>query len=307
MTEGGCVLSDIKNQESKNQKPKIKIMNYESYQNQNDKEYRSEYAAWVNGLSEKQQQALIERGLSQPHIETRGAGAPELDQDRLADNHWMPGVDCDDIGEEGAGTGEGIHLDGAAEFPPGRESLQDSLRIMVAELFESKKPQYTIAVIGVGLRVFAEGRGLPSRIAEQHSKPQREVRKSATLMMEKLRISSDEDRRALRRLAGELWSSTNARLSLEILAVVSGVCYQGLSQTSIAARHKVTRAAVSKRCVEMTVKLGLPPSRAMKGESTRKTYADSQRFPLCKKDGMRTFRRHDGSHQCEHCGNVNSK
>ncbi|MDA7598363.1 hypothetical protein N8813_05510, partial [bacterium] len=96
----------------------------------------------------------------------RGAGAPELDQDRLADSHWMPGVDCDEVEEEGAETGEGIHLDGAAEFPPGRESLQDSLRIMVAELFESKKPQYTIAVIGVGLRVFAEGRGWIHKMAQ---------------------------------------------------------------------------------------------------------------------------------------------
>ena len=46
--------------------------------------------------------------------------------------------------------------------------------------------------------------------------------------------------------------------------------------TSIAKRHGVTRAAVSKRCVDITTRLNLPPSRAMRSELARKIYRLSQ-------------------------------
>ena len=39
--------------------------------------------------------------------------------------------------------------------------------------------------------------------------------------------------------------------------------------TDIAKRHGVTRAAVSKRCVELTRALNLKPSRAMRSESSQ--------------------------------------
>ena len=43
--------------------------------------------------------------------------------------------------------------------------------------------------------------------------------------------------------------------------------------SAIARRHGVTRAAVSKRCVEMTEKLGVLPSRAMRTLTARDAYA----------------------------------
>ena len=69
---------------------------------------------------------------------------------------------------------------------------------------------------------------------------------------------------ALRRLIGEMLMQSNASLSLECLALVTGLAYDGGSMTEIAERHEVTRAAVSKRCVELTIALNLKPSRAMR-------------------------------------------
>lgn len=76
----------------------------------------------------------------------------------------------------------------------------------------------------------------------------------------------------LRRLVGELIGQDNARLSLECLALVTGLAYCGDSMTEIARRHGVTRAAVSKRCVELTRALNLKPSRAMRSLQARQSY-----------------------------------
>jgi hypothetical protein len=44
----------------------------------------------------------------------------------------------------------------------------------------------------------------------------------------------------------------DARLTAECIALVSGLSYTGSSMTEIAERQGITRAAVSKRCVELT-------------------------------------------------------
>jgi hypothetical protein len=88
---------------------------------------------------------------------------------------------------------------------------------------------------------------------------------------------SDRIWEVLRRLLGDLLSSPNTQLSLECLAIVSGVGFMGDSMTAIAKRHGVTRAAVSKRCVQITEQLNLMPSRAMKSLTARKAYRTAQR------------------------------
>ncbi len=80
----------------------------------------------------------------------------------------------------------------------------------------------------------------------------------------------------LRRLVGQLMADRNARLSLECLALVSGLSFLGDSMSAVARRHKVTRAAVSKRCVELTEHLNLLPSRAMRSLTARRTYRAAQ-------------------------------
>ena len=80
----------------------------------------------------------------------------------------------------------------------------------------------------------------------------------------------------MRRMLGELLSHDNARLTVECLAVVSGLQYSGASMTEIAKRHGVTRAAVSKRCVELTELLDLRPSRAMRSLTARHRYRQAR-------------------------------
>jgi hypothetical protein len=76
----------------------------------------------------------------------------------------------------------------------------------------------------------------------------------------------------VRRVLGEVLSHGNARLTAECIALVSGLSYTGSSMTEIAQRHGITRAAVSKRCVELTELLDLRPSRAMRSLTARKSY-----------------------------------
>lgn len=86
--------------------------------------------------------------------------------------------------------------------------------------------------------------------------------------------------RLLRRLVGELAMQDQVRLSLECLALVTGLSYDGFSMTAIATRHGVTRAAVSKRCVELTQALGLQPSRAMRRRKARHSYCQARTLKL---------------------------
>ena len=81
---------------------------------------------------------------------------------------------------------------------------------------------------------------------------------------------------AIRRVVAEIICHSNARLTAECVALVSGFAYTGSSMTAIAKRHGVTRAAVSKRCVELTELLDLPPSRAMRSLTARKSYRSAR-------------------------------
>ena len=81
---------------------------------------------------------------------------------------------------------------------------------------------------------------------------------------------------AIRRVVAEILCHANARLTTECIALVSGLAYTGSSMTEIAKRHGISRAAVSKRCVELTELLDLPPSRAMRSLTARKRYRDAR-------------------------------
>ena len=83
--------------------------------------------------------------------------------------------------------------------------------------------------------------------------------------------------RILRHLVADLVAEGNTRLTIECLAIALGLrVYAGDSMTEIANRHGVTRAAVSKRCVDITTRLNLQPSRAMRSKRARQTYRNSQ-------------------------------
>jgi hypothetical protein len=92
---------------------------------------------------------------------------------------------------------------------------------------------------------------------------------------------------AIRRVLAEILCHANARLTAECLALVSGLVYSGDSMTEIARRHGITRAAVSKRCVELTELLDLPPSRAMRSLTARQRYRTAR---------IRSTRSHEHAH-----------
>ena len=81
----------------------------------------------------------------------------------------------------------------------------------------------------------------------------------------------------LRRLVADIIYEDNTRLTIDCLSIALGLrVYEGDSMTKIAKRHGITRAAVSKRCVDITERLKLPPSRAMRSEKARRIYRRSQ-------------------------------
>jgi hypothetical protein len=98
---------------------------------------------------------------------------------------------------------------------------------------------------------------------------------------------SPEDLRimeALQKLIGELVTDRNPRLAIECLALVCSIAYQGNSLTEIAARHDLTRAAVSKRCLELSERLGVKNRRALRSDHAREAYAEA-RIESLKKQG----------------------
>lgn len=84
----------------------------------------------------------------------------------------------------------------------------------------------------------------------------------------------------IRRLVGDLLAADNARLALECVALVSGVSFLGDSMRAIARKHAMSRAAVSKRCVEFAQQIGLPPSRAMRPLTARIAYVAARKRSL---------------------------
>ena len=98
------------------------------------------------------------------------------------------------------------------------------------------------------------------------------------------RTDAEEVWDVVRRLLGELLVQKNAKLALECLALTSGVSFLGDSMTEIAKRHGLTRAAVSKRCVELAQKIGLPPSRAMRSLTARVAYAQARKESLRRRE-----------------------
>ena len=84
----------------------------------------------------------------------------------------------------------------------------------------------------------------------------------------------------IRRLVGHLMDQDNARLALDCLALASGVAFLGDSMSAVGRKHGLSRAAVSKRCIELLCEINLPPSRAMRSLTAREAYSDARNETL---------------------------
>ena len=80
----------------------------------------------------------------------------------------------------------------------------------------------------------------------------------------------------VRRLVGIMLADSNPALGVECVALVTGIGYEGASEADIARRHAVTRAAVSKRCIELCEAFGIPPVRAMRPKVNRENCREAR-------------------------------
>jgi hypothetical protein len=78
---------------------------------------------------------------------------------------------------------------------------------------------------------------------------------------------------AIAKLVCELLAN-DPTLGIECLALSTGIAYEGASEISIAKKYGVSRAAVSKRCIELAERLGVKNVRAMKSETAREIYRE---------------------------------
>lgn len=82
-------------------------------------------------------------------------------------------------------------------------------------------------------------------------------------------------------LARYIASRRNAKFWWSCFLVATGDAYaDGVSMQELGARFRVGKACVSKTCVEICVRLGIPPSRYMRSEAARAVFRKSNIRPL---------------------------
>jgi len=78
-----------------------------------------------------------------------------------------------------------------------------------------------------------------------------------------------------------LLDTKRAGLEIDCLAIATGAAYRDdKTMASIARSWGLTRAAISQRCVDLCQRLGIPPSRFMRSEMARQTFALTNRRNL---------------------------
>lgn len=80
--------------------------------------------------------------------------------------------------------------------------------------------------------------------------------------------------RVIQYVLREIVFNENPQLEAEIMAIGSGVLDEKGIMTRIGAKHKISRAAVSKRARAFIKEWGLPPSAVMKSEVACQTYSE---------------------------------
>jgi hypothetical protein len=94
--------------------------------------------------------------------------------------------------------------------------------------------------------------------------------------------TENEDPRweVIRLIMSQLIESKNTRLEVEILALVSGVCWVGGEPIKLAKRFGLHRAAISARAVRICEIFGLPPSRVMRTMKARQAAKSARKRSL---------------------------
>lgn len=81
----------------------------------------------------------------------------------------------------------------------------------------------------------------------------------------------------LRKLIGEMASMPNVSLTLDCLMIILKIGETIPTETELARKHRVTRAAVSKRCITLMDTFRISPPSMLKSERARRTYSRTQK------------------------------
>jgi hypothetical protein len=93
---------------------------------------------------------------------------------------------------------------------------------------------------------------------------------------------------ALASFCARIRAHPNPLLVFDALCFATGLMdVEGLSETELAARHGVSRAAFSKLAVQMTETFGLPPSRGMRSRRARQAHREVRLDFLAKQNENR--------------------
>jgi hypothetical protein len=81
---------------------------------------------------------------------------------------------------------------------------------------------------------------------------------------------------AMRSVVSIIRRHSNAALTIDCIALATGIASTDSAEIDIAQRHGLERAAVAKRCVEISRKLNLPPSASMRPVGARQSYSSAR-------------------------------
>lgn len=93
----------------------------------------------------------------------------------------------------------------------------------------------------------------------------------------------------LRRVLCEFLAQPNPGLSADCLALILNLGDRIPTETQVARKHRVTRAAVSKRCLIFLDIFDLPPPRSLKSKRSRGVYSQVQKKHHAKRKSNESF------------------
>jgi hypothetical protein len=83
-----------------------------------------------------------------------------------------------------------------------------------------------------------------------------------------------------RNLVGAFLGEENRALFADCMGIVTGIGIVDQSLEAVAKRHNVTRAAISKRCIDLCRRFGIPPNHLMRPEQAREHCRDARKSVL---------------------------
>lgn len=232
--------------------------------------YERAYREWLAGMTPAERASLARMGL----------GAPEQDGPILGQalDH--------DVGPD-AVAAEARDPEQEPEVPAGLDA-RDLVARAVGMLLGRANVRLTIDALGALLRTDS-GPASAEALAARHGIGLEAARAEmldvgqhlglALLMLDGARLDAQTTRAlgSLRAVVAMVRQHSNAPLTIDCLALATGIASTDSAEIDIAQRHGLERAAISKRCAEIGRRLNLPPSACMRPVSTRLSYSSARR------------------------------